>query len=105
MGGQAIEAAVFGGDRDRDHLALQLGEPRGRQHQIVVESGEGFELGHVMGVSRQHIGHEAELLAALLEIGRHGRGEFGRREGQRRDALLYPCLRFRLGHRFVPRCA
>lgn len=44
MRGQAIETLVLGGDGDGDHLAFELAQARGRQHQIVVERGEGSSL-------------------------------------------------------------
>ena len=68
---QAVVAAVLRRHRDRDHLALELGQAGRRQHQVVVHGDEGFELGVVEGVGLQHVGHEAELLLALGEIGLH----------------------------------
>ncbi len=69
MRSQAVIAAVHAGDRDRDHLALELRQARRRQHQVVVERRESGELGVVMGVSSEHVRHEAELLCAFVEIG------------------------------------
>jgi hypothetical protein len=39
------------------------------QHQVVCHQDEGAQLGVVEGVGRQHVGDEAELLAAFGEIG------------------------------------
>ena len=53
VGGETIEATVHARHHDRDHLALELAQAGGRQHQVVVEGHEGFELGVVerIGVS------------------------------------------------------
>src|SRR5262245_5958237 len=82
---QAIVAAVHRRDRDRDHLALELRQTRGRQHQVVVHGDERLELGHVERIGIQHVGHEAELLLALLEIGLHGWAQRRRRQVERDD--------------------
>ena len=61
MGGQAVEAAVHRRDDDRDHLALELAQAAVGQHQVVVDRGEGVELGDVEGVGVQHVRHHAQL--------------------------------------------
>jgi hypothetical protein len=57
------------GDGDRDHLTLQLRQARIAQHQVVVHIGEGTQFLLIEGVGEQHVGHEAELLPAFVEIG------------------------------------
>ena len=47
---EAVEAAVLGRHGHRDHLALQLRQARGRQHQVVVEGGERLQLGVVVRI-------------------------------------------------------
>ena len=95
---QAIEAAVVRRHRDRDHLALELAQARRRQHQVVIHRDEGFELRHVEGIGLQHVRHEAELLLAFGEIGRH---RFVERDlGQRqRDHDASSFARLRRGKR------
>ena len=85
---QAVVAAVHRRHRDRDHLALELGQARRRQHQVVVHADEGFELGVVEGVGRQHVGHEAELLLALGEIGLHRRRKLAALQRKRGDLAV-----------------
>src|SRR5215472_7775957 len=82
---QAVVAAVHRRHRDRDHLALELGKAGGREHEIVVHGDERLELAHVERVSAQHVGHEAELLLAFLEVGCHGIARRRLLEAERRD--------------------
>src|SRR3954467_927534 len=83
MRGEAIIAAVLGRHRDCDHLALQLGQPRGREHQVIVEGCERFELGVVERIGEQHVRYEAELLFAFIEVGLHRGRERARRQIER----------------------
>ena len=46
----AIIAVIAARNDHGDHLALELGEARGCQHQIVIETGKERELGVVMGI-------------------------------------------------------
>src|SRR5215475_13655200 len=85
---QAVVAAVHLRHRDRDHLALELGKAGGRDHEIVVHGDERLELAHVERVGAQHVGHEAELLLAFLEVGCHGIARCRVLEAERRDAAV-----------------
>ena len=85
VGGEAVVAAVLARHHDGDHLALELRQPRGREHEIVVERREGLELGVVVRIGAQHVRHEADLLVAFREIGLHLPGQLALGEGERRD--------------------
>ena len=73
MGDQAVVAAIVRRHRDRDHLALELAQARGRQHQIVVHGDEGRKLRHVECIGLEYVRNEPELLLALAEVGGHFR--------------------------------
>jgi hypothetical protein len=72
MRGEAIVAVIDRGHGDRDHLPVELRQPRFAQHQIVVHVGEGAQLLLVEGVGEKHVRHEAELLLTFGEIGLRG---------------------------------
>jgi hypothetical protein len=83
MRDQAIIASVLRRHCDRDHLALELGQARWSEHQIIVQCDESFEFAQIEGVSLEHVRHETELVVAQLKIRRHRRIELrlGQRQG------------------------
>ncbi len=79
MRDQAIVTVVRAGHDDGNHLALDLGQARLAEHQIVGHRDKGLELRKIEGISLEHVRNEAELLLAFREIGFHRLIEFGGR--------------------------
>src|SRR6266851_582038 len=82
---EAEIAAVGGGHGHRHHLALELADARGREHQLIVHGHEIAQLLRPQAVSLQHVRHESQLLDAfgvggleiVVEPGGVGDGERG----------------------------
>jgi hypothetical protein len=68
MGHEAVETPVCRGHDHGHHLALQLREARGGQHQRVVILRKRLELLHVARKRPEHVGHQPQFLDADLEI-------------------------------------
>ena len=68
VGHQAIEALVFGGHHNSDHLAFQFAEFAFAEHQFVVEPGKALKLLQILAVRGQHVGDHAEFFLADLEV-------------------------------------
>ena len=71
MRDETVMTVVGGGNGYRDQLALELGKPRRREHEIVRHRDEGLEFREIKFVRLENVRHEAELLPAFREIGLH----------------------------------
>jgi hypothetical protein len=64
---QTVVAPVGARHDDGHHLALELREPRRRQHQLIVHRDEVAQLLRAQAIGAQHIRHNAELFGAQRE--------------------------------------
>ena len=101
MRNEAVITPVGTRHDDRDHLPLELGQARGRQHQLVVHRDEVAQLLRAQAVGPQHIRHDPELFGAQREelpqvlVEPLGIGDRERRDMVR---LRHVKLRLQAGH-------